>query len=247
LDSTKEQRGNRKHLWSGGTGLSGVHRTVSGAPPDSVRCTRGLQLELATFGNFSGRRAIIHRTVRCTPDSVQYPKGARPPELASLGISLQPLRYNSPDCPVCTGLSGVPAEQRLFRRQRLPAAHLMRALRAQKSGAPILAHRTMNRRCPVCTGHPGGPRSQKFQRSESNGSDDVAGAPAMSGVHRTVRCAIEQTASHRPLLVVGAINTPTTPTFIASKFSTSQPHTRARHSILDTPKRSNPLQFHSRL
>jgi hypothetical protein len=73
------------------------HRTVSGAPPDSVRCTRGLQLELATFGNFSGRRAIIHRTVRCTPDSVRCSKEARPPELASLGITQQPLRYNSPD------------------------------------------------------------------------------------------------------------------------------------------------------
>jgi hypothetical protein len=36
--------------------------------------------------------------------------------------------------------------------------------------------------------------------------------------------------------VVGAINTPTTPPFIASKSSTSQPLTRARHSILDTPK-----------
>jgi murein endopeptidase len=71
------------------------HRTVSGAPSDSVRCTRGLQL--ATFGNFSGRRAIIHRTVRCTPDSVRCSKEARPPELASLGNAQQPLRYNSPD------------------------------------------------------------------------------------------------------------------------------------------------------
>ena len=57
---------------------------------------------------------------------------------------------------------------------------------------------------------------------ESNGSDDVAGGTGLSGVHRTVRCAIEQTASQRPNLVVGAINTPTTPPFIASKFSTSQ-------------------------
>ena len=67
----------------------------------------------------------------------------------------------------------------------------MRALRAQKSESPMLAHRTANSTCPVCTGHPGGPTSQKLQRSESNGSDDVAGAPDMSGVHRTVRCAIE--------------------------------------------------------
>jgi hypothetical protein len=73
------------------------HRTVSGAPPDSVRCTRGLQLELATFGNFAGQRAIIHQTVRCPPDSVRCSKEARPSELASLGNASQPLRYNSPD------------------------------------------------------------------------------------------------------------------------------------------------------
>jgi hypothetical protein len=85
-------------------------------------------------------------------------------------------------CPVCTGLSGATPEQRLFGRQRLPATHLMRGLRAQKSGAPILAHRTRNSACPVCTEHPGGPTSQKLQRSESNGSDDVAGAPDR---HRT--------------------------------------------------------------
>jgi hypothetical protein len=79
------------------------HTGLSGAPPDSVRCTRGLQRELATFGNFPGQRAIIHRTVRCTPDSVRCSKEARSQELASLGISLQSLRYISPDCPVCTG------------------------------------------------------------------------------------------------------------------------------------------------
>jgi hypothetical protein len=149
-----------KALWSGSTGLSGVHRTVSGAPPDSVRCTRGIRLQLATFGKIQCRRAIIHRTVRCTPDSVRCSKEARPPELASLGNAQQPLRYNSPDCPVYTGLSGATTQQRLFRRQRLSAAHLMRAARAQMSGAPILAHRTRNSRCPV----PGGPRSQKLQR-----------------------------------------------------------------------------------
>ena len=34
-------------------------------PTDSVRCTRALEAELATFGKFRGRSAIIHRTVRC--------------------------------------------------------------------------------------------------------------------------------------------------------------------------------------
>jgi hypothetical protein len=80
------------------------------------------------------------------------------------------------------------------------------------------------------TGHQGGPRSQKLQRSESNGTGDVAGAPDCPVRHRT------DSLHQRSLLVVGAINTPTTPPFIASKFSTSQPLKRARHSILDTPK-----------
>nr|ACN36531.1 unknown [Zea mays] len=80
-------------------------------------------------------------------------------------------------------------------RQRLPAVHLMRTKSAQKSGTRALAHRTLNSTCPVCTGHSGGPRRQKLQRSESNGFGDVAGAPDMSGVHRTIRCTIRQTAS----------------------------------------------------
>jgi hypothetical protein len=35
-------------------------------PPDSVRCTRGLQAKLLTFENPPRRYAIIHRTIRCT-------------------------------------------------------------------------------------------------------------------------------------------------------------------------------------
>jgi hypothetical protein len=66
----------------------------------------------------------------------------------------------------------------------------MRARSAQKSGTRALAHRTLNSTCPVCTGHPGGPRRQKLQRSNPNGVGVVAGAPDMSGVHRTVRCTI---------------------------------------------------------
>ena len=43
-----------------------VWRTrLSGAPPDSVRCTREIDSELASFGNLEGRSAIIQRTVRC--------------------------------------------------------------------------------------------------------------------------------------------------------------------------------------
>jgi hypothetical protein len=51
------------------------HRTVSDAPPDSVRCTGVLQAELHTFGNFQRRFAIIHRTVRCTIGQCPVPQG----------------------------------------------------------------------------------------------------------------------------------------------------------------------------
>jgi hypothetical protein len=56
------------------------------------------------------------------------------------------------------------------------------------------AHRTLYSACPVR--HRTSRRAQKteLQRSEPNGIGDVAGAPDMSGVHRTVRCTIRQTA-----------------------------------------------------
>jgi hypothetical protein len=55
-------------------------------PPDSVRCTRGLRAELLSLGNFQSRRAIIHRTVRCTPDIVRCSKRTRLWNLAASGI-----------------------------------------------------------------------------------------------------------------------------------------------------------------
>jgi hypothetical protein len=205
------------------------HRTVSGAPED-------FSSNSSPSGISRGYSAKIHRTVRCTPDSVRCSKGGRPQELASLGFSLQPLRYNSPDCPVCTGLSGASAEQRLLQAPTATCSAFIARQRAQEAVTPMPAHRTVNSACPVR--HRTSRRTQKseLQRSISNGTGDVAGAPdcpvctGLSGVPSNRRL------HQRSSLVVGAINTPTTPPFIASKFSTSQPLTRARHSILDTPK-----------
>jgi hypothetical protein len=167
---------------------------VSDAPPDSVRCTRGLQLKLAIFGNFRRRSAIIHRTVRCTPDSVRCSKEERPQELASFGKLQRLLRYNSPD------MSGVHRTVRCncgataTSRQRSPATTINARHSAQASGTPMLAHRTLYSTCPVR--HRTSRRAQKseLQRSNPNGFGDVAGASDMSGVHRTVRCTIRQSA-----------------------------------------------------
>jgi hypothetical protein len=116
-------------------------------------------------------------------------------ELGSLGKSLRLLRYNSPD------MSGVHRTVRCncgvtaTSRQRSPATAINARQSAQSSGTPILAHRTLNSTCPVR--HRTSRRAQKseLQRSNCNGFGDVAGAPDMSGVHRTVRCTIRQSAS----------------------------------------------------
>jgi hypothetical protein len=81
----------RRQPWSGAPDCPVCHRTVSGLPPDSVRYTREIDSELASFGNLGGRSAIIHQTVRCN-----------------------------------TGLSSVPAEQRLLR----PNGRLQRTINA---------------------------------------------------------------------------------------------------------------------
>jgi hypothetical protein len=163
-------------------------------PPDSVWCTRGLYAELLSLGNFQSRRAIIHRTVRCTPDSVRCSKRTRLWNLAASRICNGCSAIIHRTCPVYTGLSGVTAGQRLLRRQRLPASAFIARQRAQKSGTPILAHRTLYSTCPVR--HRTSRRAQKtvLQRSNPNGFGDVTGAPDMSGVHRTVRCTMRQTA-----------------------------------------------------
>ena len=167
--------------------------------------------------------------------------GTAPQELASFGNSQRLVRYNSPD------MSGVhrtvrgDIEATDTSAPTATCSALNARQRAQKSGTPILAHRTLYSTCPVRHR-----TSRQAQRQSSNDRNPnvrvtwlahrtcpvctgLSGAPYDSQPH--------QTAS----LVVGVINTPNHPPFIASKFSHFQPLTRARHSILDTLKRSNPL------
>jgi hypothetical protein len=106
-----------------------VWRTgLSGVPPDSVRCTREFDAELASFRNLGGHSAIIHWTVRytglsgvpveqrlfrandrlqkalnalqCAPARAEVRAGAR----RRTGQSTEPVRCT-------TGLSGGPTSQ----------------------------------------------------------------------------------------------------------------------------------------
>jgi hypothetical protein len=106
------------------------HTRVSGVPPDSVRCTREIDSELASFGNLGGHSAIIHWTIWCN-----------------------------------TGLSSVPAEQRLLHTNgRLQKT--LNALQCAPARAEVRAG--ARRRTGQSTGPVRWPQLSELQRSEPN-------------------------------------------------------------------------------
>jgi hypothetical protein len=126
---------------------------------------------------FSKDSAVwVHRTVRwCTGQCPVRQAGSS--ELAALGNSSAMYGYNSPDCPVCTGLSGEPT--------------VGCAICARHVAEPTArrGHRTV--RCaPDMSGAPTAPRRQ---RSTSSGKERNPHR-TVSGVHRTVRCTRRQKA-----------------------------------------------------
>jgi hypothetical protein len=140
MGSTKRARDNRRLPWSGA--------------PDYVRCTRGLQAELFTFGKTQRRFAIIHRTVRCTTGQCPVLQGRATLNSSASGIHSAIIHRT---CPVHTGLSGEPAEQWLLRAngrlQRIkcaPARAEEQSMRGWHTGQS-----TGLVRCT--TGQPGGP------------------------------------------------------------------------------------------
>ena len=143
-----------------------VWRTgLSGVPPDSVLCTRGLQVKLITFGKIQRRSTIIHRTVRCTLDSVRCPREERlwnSPASGNCSAIIHRTVRCTPDCPVSQWSNGYFAPTVTCNSNNARQS-------AQKSGTRETVHRTIYSTCPVYTGQPGGPRRQKLQRSNPNG------------------------------------------------------------------------------
>jgi hypothetical protein len=138
-----------------------AHRTVSGVPPDSVRCTRELQAKLFTFGNSQRRFAIIHRTVWCTTG--QCPVSQRRATLNSPASGIRSAIIHR-TCPVYTGLSGEPAEQRLLRAngrlQRIKCAPVHAEEQCTRGW-----HTGQSQGLVRCaTGQPGGPTRQSSNR-----------------------------------------------------------------------------------
>jgi hypothetical protein len=102
-----------------------------------------------------------------------------------------------------TGLSGVPAEQRLLRAQQ-STANAFNALQCTpESEQRQTAHRTVYRTCPVHHRITQRPHQSELQWSEPNGRltwlahrTVSGGAPDCPVAHRTVRCAMRQQPSH---------------------------------------------------
>jgi hypothetical protein len=123
---------------------------------------------------------IIHQTVRwCTGLSGE----PFTDEVAALGKELPVYDYNSPDCPVCTGLSGESTVSRGNSRPRI--RRVTRGRANGHIGAPD---------CPMCTGQC--PVRQRL--SISNGRLRHRRKEIRTGqcpvMHRTVRCARRQKA-----------------------------------------------------
>jgi hypothetical protein len=100
----------RRLLRSGAPDCPVVHRTVSGGAPDSVRCARLPRPKKPLSGICRRRTAKMHRTVRCAPDCPVSQRSARAngrPRILRATRGLVNGRKEAPDCPVCTGLSGV--------------------------------------------------------------------------------------------------------------------------------------------
>jgi hypothetical protein len=141
--------------------------------PDSVRCARLALANRLLSGLRRRCTTIIHRTDRwCTRLSGELFTG----ELVALGKPSTAYGYNSPDCPVCTGLSGEPTVSRGNGRPRIPRVTRGRA-----------------------NGHIGAPDCPVRQRlSDSNGRLRQIRKDICTGqcpvVHQTVRCANRQKA-----------------------------------------------------
>jgi hypothetical protein len=118
----------------------------------------------------------VHRTVRwCTGQCPVRQAGSS--ELAALGNSPATYAYNSPDCPVCTGLSGEPTVS-----CAICASHVAEPTVGRGTGLSGV-HRTVS-------GAPMAPRRQRSTAPQKERNPHRT----VSGVHRTVRCARRQKA-----------------------------------------------------
>jgi hypothetical protein len=105
--------------------LSGIHRRHTAIIHRTVRCAPDCPVSHPSLGPTVGRAICAghvaestarwrHRTVQCAPDMSGAPMA---PRLPTVGFAIEGKKLGTGQCPVCTGLSGVPPD----RRQDLPS------------------------------------------------------------------------------------------------------------------------------
>jgi hypothetical protein len=131
-----------------------VGRTgLSGAPPDSVRCTK---TKLRTFGN--SEESARYNSPDCPVYTGQCPVLQEDAALnsAASGIRIGCSAIIHRTCPVYTGLSGVTAGQRLLQAPTATCERIKCAPARRGQARPCwrTGHPTVHVRC--ATGHQGG-------------------------------------------------------------------------------------------
>jgi hypothetical protein len=107
---------------------------------------------------------LAHRTVRCDTGQCPVHQGTQL-QTYHLWEFWEPLRYNSPDCPVRQRSNGYTAPTVVCNEQLMRYSARLRALKSEQRQK---AHRTVNRDCPVHHRTVRWPRSQKLQWSNPN-------------------------------------------------------------------------------
>jgi hypothetical protein len=126
-----------------------AQRTVSGAPPDSVWCTRMNQLQLCIFGFPRRSSAIIHRTVRCTSGATAiYAQWSTLMDEQCSTMSRQKSEQQvrgAPDCPV-------PHEDKASNGRPAPSPNDKMTWR--RTEHCLVVHRTLSGGAPDCPVRP---------------------------------------------------------------------------------------------
>jgi hypothetical protein len=138
--SNKESKRQPKGTLVWRTGLSDV-------PSDSVRCTRALEAQLATFGKIRGRSAIIHRTVRCASGATTTSRATvvcNRIQCATVRARVRARVVGAPDS--LQDLSGAPPDSPEAPQVRAPTVEPQRS--ADVAGAPDCV-RWRTGLCPV--------------------------------------------------------------------------------------------------
>jgi hypothetical protein len=166
---------------------------------------------------------VCHRTVSGAPGWIN---SNSPP----FGFLEKPLRYNSPDCPVCQRSNDYSAT--VDSNENLKSA-TVRGQFAQKLEQRQKAHLTVNSTCPVHHRTVWWPRLSELQRSNPNNwvtwlaHRTVSGAPIDSSPTPTVG------------LVIGAINTPN---HHHSRYPSFQPLTFNTRALDFTPRHKQEIK-----